>query len=87
MSDTESTPEPFIQQKLPETEPGNIARSQMIPWGTDQCWEGETAAGEWRAIHSAIKDPERMRIWVDMGWDSQVVRAVRPKVGKGTRAT
>lgn len=52
-SDTESTPEPLIQQKLPDTEPGNIAGSQMIPWGSGQCWEGETAAGEWRAIHSA----------------------------------
>lgn len=48
-SDTELTPESLIQQKLPDTVPGNIAGSQMIPWGTGQCWEGETASGEWRA--------------------------------------
>lgn len=86
-SDTELTPESLIQQKLPDTVPGNIAGNQMILWGTGQCWEGETASGEWRAIYSTIKDPERVQIWVDRGWGSQAVRTVRPKVGKGTGAT
>lgn len=38
-------------------------------------------------MHSTIKDPERVQVWVDRGWGSQAVRTVRPKVGKGTRAT
>lgn len=32
--------------------------------------------------HSTIKDPKRVRIWVDTGWGSQAIRTGSPKVGK-----
>lgn len=44
--DTETAPESLIQQKLPDTVPGNVAGSPMTPRGTGQGWEHENTSGE-----------------------------------------